>query len=346
MAADVARMVTPAAIDDKFMRRALAEARKGLGRTSPNPAVGAVIVKAGRVIAAGHHRAAGQPHAEIEAIRALKNPKLARGATIYITLEPCSTHGHTPPCTEALVRHGFARVVYGATDPNPAHAGRAGSLLRKAGLAVTAGVRAEECAALNIAWNHWIQTGRPYVIAKCGMSLDGRISSHPESRWITCEASRADAMRLRAEADAILVGGETVRADNPQLTLRLPGVHRQPWRVIWTRSGKLPRGARLFTDAQKDRTLVLEGLPLSDALAALGRMQITSVLIEGGGRTLGQAFDRTLVNRAVIYLAPQFLGGPTAAVAGLGAAESRLATPLRQVSFARISGDVKIDGLV
>lgn len=339
-------MIARAVTDDKFMRRALAEARRGVGLTSPNPAVGAVIVRGGRVIAAGHHRAAGQPHAEIEAFRALRDPGRARGATIYVTLEPCSTHGRTPPCSEALIAGGVARVVYGATDPNPAHAGRAAGLLRTAGVEVTAGVLADECAALNRGWNHWIVTGLPHVTAKCGMSLDGRIGSHPESRWITSAASRQDAMALRAGVDAILVGGGTVRADDPHLTLRMPGRSHQPWRVVWTESGRLPKSARLFTDEHRDRTLVFQGMPLSEALAALGRMDVTSVLIEGGGRTLGAAFDEGLVHRAVFYLAPLFLGGAVPAVGGQGVSRSSAGPRLRDVVFQRIAGDVKIEGPV
>jgi diaminohydroxyphosphoribosylaminopyrimidine deaminase/5-amino-6-(5-phosphoribosylamino)uracil reductase len=288
---------------------------------------------------------AGQPHAEIEAIRALKNPALARGATLYVTLEPCSTHGRTPPCTAAIAEHGFARVVFGATDPNPAHAGRAKKILRDAGIKVTTGVLSDECTSLNVEWNHWIRTGRPYVIAKCGMSLDGRISSHPESRWITSPASRDDAMQLRARVDAILVGGGTVRADDPQLTVRIPG-KRQPWRVVVTHGGKLPRAAKLFTDTFRDRTIIFERLPLRDVLAALGQMNVTGVLIEGGGRTLGEAFDEGLVNRAVFYVAPQFLGGPTPAIAGNGAANPGLGWALKNPSFERIAEDLRIDGIV
>jgi len=330
--------------DLKFMRAALAEARKGLGKTSPNPAVGAVIVKGGRIIARGHHRAAGLPHAEIEALRALPDKALARGATIYATLEPCSTHGRTPPCTEAIIRHGFARVVYGATDPNPRHAGRAAKILSKAGIAAASDILAAECAALNAAWNHWIATGRPYVIAKCGMSLDGRIASHPESRWITSAASRDDAMQLRAEVDAILVGGQTVRTDDPRLTIRLPGKWKQPWRVVWTRGGRIPQSAHLLSDAHKDRTLVFRSQSLGDTLAALGRLEITSVLIEGGGRTLGEAFDADLVNRAVFYIAPQMLGGSTPATGGIGANSPAEGWRLETPSFRRIGDDIRVDG--
>ncbi len=328
------------------MRSALAEAERGLGLTSPNPAVGAVIVKGGRVLARGFHHAAGQPHAEIEALRALKNAGQARDATLYVTLEPCSTQGRTPPCSEAILSHGFARVVYGATDPNPSHAGRVDRILKKASIAVTRGVLETECAALNTAWNHWIVTGRPYVIAKCGMSLDGRIGSHPESRWITSAAARGDAMELRAQVDAILVGGETVRTDNPQLTVRPAGRSRQPWRVVWTRSGRLPRDAQLFTDDHQDRTLVFEGRSLRDTLTALGRLEITSVLIEGGGRTLGEAFDSKLVNRAVFYVAPEFLGGNTPAVGGLGVPDGESSIRLGNTIYRRIGRDLKLDGTV
>jgi diaminohydroxyphosphoribosylaminopyrimidine deaminase/5-amino-6-(5-phosphoribosylamino)uracil reductase len=329
------------------MQAALDEARKGLGKTSPNPAVGAVIVKGRRILARGHHHAAGRPHAEIEAIRALASPAEARGATIYVTLEPCSTQGRTPACTDALTRHGFARVVYGATDPNPAHAGRADAILQAAGIAVTTGVLADACTKLNAAWNHWIVTGRPWVIAKCGMSLDGRISSHPESRWITSPESRADAMRLRAGVDAILVGGGTVRADNPKLTIRgIPGA-KQPWRVIMSRSTtRLPAAAHLFTDRHRDRTLVFSREKLGAVLAALGKMDVTSVLIEGGGRTLGEAFDAGLVNEAVIYMAPQLLGGPVPAVAGLGVGRSEDAPRLADVGYTRIGDDVRTRGRV
>ncbi len=339
-------MVAHSTAEERPMISALAEARKGLGLTSPNPAVGAVITKGGRILARGFHRGAGQPHAEIEALRALKDIRQTRGATLYVTLEPCSTHGRTPPCTEAIIRHGFARVVYGATDPNPAHAGRAERILKEANIDVARGVLAAECTALNAPWNHWMATGLPYVIAKCGMSLDGRIGSHPESRWITSAASRADAMYLRAQADAILVGGETVRTDNPHLTVRTAGPARQPWRVVWTRSGNLPKNANLLADKFRDRTLVFEGSSLRETLAALGRMEIASVLIEGGGRTLGEAFDRRLVNRAVLYLAPQCLGGGTPAVAGLGVADSGSGIRLVDATYRRIGSDLKIDGTV
>jgi len=330
--------------DEKFMRLALREAAKGIGRTSPNPAVGAVIVKGGRVIAKGWHRCAGGPHAEIEALHALKRPALARGATIYVTLEPCCTHGRTPPCTDAITEAGIARVVVGATDPNPKHAGRGFAVLKKAGVAVTAGILAEQCAAMNAGFNKWIATGMPLVIAKAGLSLDGRLTRPPgEGPWLTCEKSRADAMRLRAQVDAILVGAGTVRVDNPRLTVR--GVRgaeaRQPWRVVLTRGGRLPKHAHLFSDAHRGRTLVFRGKPLRAVLRDLGRRGCTSVMIEGGGTLLGSAFDARLVDRVHFYLAPLLCGGPDA-IAGRGAGSTRDALRLQNVVFRKVGSDLRM----
>lgn len=324
------------------MRAALAEAAKGAGRTHPNPAVGAVVVKNGRILSRGWHRAAGRPHAEIEALNALASPASAKGATLYVTLEPCSTRGRTPPCTGALLRSGLARVVYGATDPNPHHAGRAKKIFERAGLAVTPGVLAEECAALNREWNTWIATGFPHVIAKAGMTLDGRIHSPPGQRWITSAASRRDAMKLRARVQAVLVGGETVRTDNPRLTVRGLTVREQPWRVVWTKSGRLPETARLFTDKYRARTLVFAGRSLRSVLRELGRRGIASVLIEGGGRTLGEAFDRGLVDEVCFYFAPLITGGPTLAVGGSGAGSNETALRLKNPEYQRIGDDVRL----
>ena len=306
------------------MRLALQEAVRGLGHTSPNPAVGAVIVKNGRVLARGYHHRAGQPHAEIEALRALGSEARARGATIYVPLEPCSTHGRTPPCTDAIRRAGFARVVIGATDPNPRHAGRAAGLLSATGIAVRAGVLGDECTRLNRAFNRWIVTGRPWVIAKAALTLDGRLARPPgEGRWLSGPAARAHAHRQRAWVDAILIGAGTLRADNPRLTVRgVPGADpaRQPWRVVLTRGGDLPPDAHLFTDPWRERTLVFRRRALAKVLADLGRRGVTSVLIEGGGQVLGQAFDAGLVDEVQFYFTPRFAAGPVVAVAGRPAA--------------------------
>ncbi len=324
------------------MRAALAEARKGIGRTHPNPAVGAVIVAGNRIIATGWHRGAGLPHAEIEALRSLR--RAVRHATIYVTLEPCSTHGRTPPCCEAIIEAGFQRVVYGATDPNPKHAGRADKLLTSHGIEVTSGVLADECDDLNRHWNKWIATGLPYVIAKAAMTLDGRIASHPESRWLSNERSRREVMKLRASMGAIMVGGETVRIDNPQLTVRGIRVRKQPLRAIWTRSGLLPKSSHVLQSP--DPAVIFRDVPLARALRELGAKGIPSVLLEGGGRLLGEAFDRGLVDEVCLYLAPMIAGGPTPTVAGRGVGSNAEALRLEGSRFRRFGDDVCLSGRI
>ncbi|HMJ05515.1 MAG TPA: bifunctional diaminohydroxyphosphoribosylaminopyrimidine deaminase/5-amino-6-(5-phosphoribosylamino)uracil reductase RibD [Chthoniobacterales bacterium] len=326
--------------DERFMRLALAEARKGVGRTSPNPAVGAVLVIDGKVIAHGHHREAGKPHAEVECLRSIVQP-IPKRAVLYVTLEPCSTIGRTPPCTEALIEAGIANVVVGAIDVNPSHSGRGLDALRRAGIAVRSGVLASECVALNEAFNHWIRTKRPLVIAKCGMSLDGRLTRPPgESRWITSAAARKHANRLRATVDAILIGAETLRADDPRLTVRGLRGARQPWRVVLTRSERLPAHAHLFTDRFAKRTFVFRDQPLATVLAQLGEQEITSVLIEGGGDVLGQALDARLVDRVQIYLGPMLTGGPVWAFGARGAGSTQEATRLHEVKYERIGQEI------
>ena len=329
------------------MALALAEARRGLGLTSPNPAVGAVIVRGDKVVARGYHHQAGLPHAEIEALRALKKPDLARGATIYVTLEPCSTHGRTPPCVEAILQAGLRRVVIGAIDPNPAHAGRGVEILRAGGVAVTVGILGDECRELNAAFNHWIVTKTPLVIAKAGMSLDGRLTRPPgEGQWLTSEAARKDAQKLRAQVDAILVGAETLRADNPRLTVRgIPGA-RQPWRIILTRSGKLPKQAHVFTDEHRDRTLVYRGKSWRHVLRDLGKRQITSVLIEGGGQVMGEAFDRRLVHRVQVYVAPLLCGGPAVVTGGRGVGSTAESAVIRNPRYTKIGTNLRLTGEV
>ncbi|HEY5752757.1 MAG TPA: bifunctional diaminohydroxyphosphoribosylaminopyrimidine deaminase/5-amino-6-(5-phosphoribosylamino)uracil reductase RibD [Chthoniobacterales bacterium] len=331
--------------DAAWMRLALAEARKGIGKTSPNPAVGAVIVRDGELISRGWHRKAGQPHAEIMAIRALESPELARGATIHVTLEPCSTQGRTPPCVEAIIRHGFARVVIGTKDPNPAHAGRSVGILEKAGIEVVDGILEAECTALNEAFNKWIVTRQPFVIAKCGMSLDGRISRPAgESQWLTSPESRRTAHQLRSRVDAILVGAETVRRDNPRLTIRGVRHTKQPWRVVLSRNGVLPRDAHVFTDEWKDRTLVFSAL--DEALTELGRRNVLSVLIEGGGQILGAAFDQKRIDRVEFFYAPLLTGGDKPAVAGLGAAGNLEGVRLVEPIFRKSGPDIHLSARV
>jgi diaminohydroxyphosphoribosylaminopyrimidine deaminase/5-amino-6-(5-phosphoribosylamino)uracil reductase len=333
------------ASDETWMRLALREARRGVGRASPNPAVGAVIVSArGKLLAKGWHRAAGCPHAEVEAIGRLARPGLARGASLYVTLEPCSTQGRTSPCVDAIIASGCARVIAGATDPNPVHAGRGFDLLRAAGIEVISNVLAAEAAALNRAFNKWIVTGLPLVVAKCALSLDGRITRLPaEGPWLTGERARADAHRLRAQVDAILIGAGTLRADNPRLTVRGVRGARQPWRVVLTRSGDLSPQAHLFTDEHRKRTLVYKKRSLASVLRDLGLRGVTSVLIEGGMQILGEAFDRRLVDRVQFYIAPLLLGGPKLSIGGRGASSLK-APVIEHPEYRRIGSDLILTG--
>ena len=330
--------------DEQFMRAALNEAKKALGQTSPNPAVGAVLVIDDRIVARGHHREAGRDHAEIECLRDFGARAPGR-ATLYVTLEPCSTAGRTAPCTDAIIKTGIKNVVVGATDVNPRHSGKGIKQLRNAGVKVREGILADECARLNEAFNKWIVRGRPFVIAKCGMSLDGRLTRPPgEPGWITDRLARRHARGLRARMDAVLVGADTVRVDNPRLTVRGLRQARQPWRVVLTRSGKLPRSAHLFSDRFASRTLICRGKSLATVLKNLGKRGITSVLIEGGGEVLGQALDARLIDKVQLYLGPILSGGPVIAFPGRGAENTGNALHLQRVSYRRIGQNVCITG--
>lgn len=330
--------------DERFMRAALNEAKKALGQTSPNPAVGAVLVINNRIVAKGHHREAGRDHAEIECLRNFGAHVPAR-ATLYVTLEPCSTVGRTAPCTDAIIGAGIRKVVVGAIDVNPRHSGRGIAQLRNAGVNVREGILQEDCAQLNEAFNKWIVTGRPFVIAKCGMSLDGRLTRSPvEPRWITGSSARRHARELRARVDAVLVGAETVRADNPRLTVRGARRARQPWRIVLTRSGKLPRRVRLFSDGLAAQTLIYKAKSLAGVLKDLGKRGITSVLIEGGGDVLGQALDARLIDKVQLYLGPILSAGSVIAFPGWGADKTADAVRLGRISYQRIGQSVCITG--
>lgn len=331
---------------ERFMSLALAEARRGVGRTSPNPAVGAVLVADDRVIARGHHSEAGKPHAEVACLRAAKSP-IPKDAVLFVTLEPCSTAGRTPPCVKAIIAAGIREVVVGAIDVNPRHSGRGLEMLRAAGVKIHTGVLEKECQILNEAFNHWIQTKRPFVIAKCGMSLDGKLTRPPgESQWITSAAARKRANQMRTQVDAILVGAETVRKDDPRLTVRAVRTKRQPWRVVLTRSGKLPKRAHLFTDRFADRTLVFQNRTLKSVLTELGKREITSVLIEGGGDVLSQALDARVIDRVQIYIGPILTGGPILAFGGRGAGATEEAAQLQDAKYEKIGSDILVSGKI
>jgi len=332
--------------DAKMMERALALAEKGLGRASPNPAVGAVLALGDAILSEGYHQKAGGPHAEVEALRVAQLP-IPPEATLYVTLEPCSTDGRTPPCTSAILDAGIRRVVFGSTDPTAANSNRARSILEPAGVEVVSGILEDECNHLNRAWNKWILTGRPYIFAKYAMTLDGRISTPSgRSRKISSPESHQNAMELRSQMDAILVGAETVRRDNPQLTLRPEPDRPQPHRIVVTRSGNLPTDAALLNDEHKDRTQIYKDRPLEEVMADLGKQGINSVLIEGGGTLLGEAFDLRIIDEIVAYLCPTILAGPTPAIGGVGIPGNDQRATLTRPRTVQVGPDLRIQGKV
>jgi diaminohydroxyphosphoribosylaminopyrimidine deaminase/5-amino-6-(5-phosphoribosylamino)uracil reductase len=338
--------------DAHWMNQALDEARKGVGKTAPNPPVGAVIVKNDLLLGKGWHRAAGRPHAEREALaNAIENhgDDVVRGATVYITLEPCSTHGRTPPCTQGLIDAGIARVVYACVDRNPEHAGRADEILTSAGIEISSGVCCEEAEKILRPFFKVRETGLPWVIWKTAMSLDGRITRPPgEGQWLTGELARADVQKIRATVDAILTSGETVRRDNPALTIRdheLLDGRNQPWRVIATdRPDSLPEDAPLFTDEWREHTLIRPRHGLAQTLRDLACQQgVLSVMIEAGGVFSAAMLEAGLIDEIVIYYAPLLCGGPTPALAGAGLAQ---ALKLQEVEFQQFGYDIRMRGVV
>lgn len=338
------------------MARALALARRGWYGTAPNPRVGCVLVRGAAVIGAGWHGRAGGPHAEVEA---LADAGDSRGATAYVTLEPCCHHGRTPPCVDALIGAGISRVVVGMADPNPRVAGKGIKALRAAGIQVDNGLLAAECEALNPGFVSRMRRGRPRVRLKLAASVDGRTAgADGMSRWITGPAARADVHRLRAESGAVLVGSATVLADNPALTVRLPGAWRQPLRVVLDSGLRMPVDAALL--AQPGSTLVLTaaptgarwqalqargaelrqipaapgGLDLDAVMAVLAGEQINDVLVEAGATLAGALLGAGLVDEMLLYLAPVLLGDrgrPLVRVPGLERFADRLALDITDI---------------
>jgi diaminohydroxyphosphoribosylaminopyrimidine deaminase/5-amino-6-(5-phosphoribosylamino)uracil reductase len=351
------------------MRQALALARRGAGRTSPNPMVGAVIVRGERVIGRGYHRYFGGQHAEVNALESASED--VAGATLYVTLEPCCHHGKTPPCTDAIIRHGIGRVVIGMLDPFPEMQGKSMTLLREHGIEVTVGVLEDACRALNEAYLKHVTTGRPLVTLKFAQTLDGRIATTTrDSKWLSSEASRRLAHRLRAESDAVMIGAGTARADDPELTVRLAR-GRNPLRLVLdSKLMKTPTEAKLLAGQKDAPTLIVAARGADAARAAelcrhgaevlfveadaqgkvdlvhmlelLGQRGIASLLVEGGAGLITALLQQKLADRLVVFVTPRIMGSGIEAVGELNIAEVSRTIPLSFEKVSRLGGDVVI----
>lgn len=327
--------------DEFYMRHAAELARRALGETTPNPIVGAVIVRNGEIIGEGWHHKAGCPHAEIEAIRSANGANL-EGSTIYVTLEPCSSWGRTPPCTDAVLREKFARVVIGCPDPNPKHAGRAVELLRSHGVEVTACVLEEECRKLNEAFFKWVTTGKPFVLLKLAMTLDGRIATQAgNSQWITGPDARRRVQQLRRWADAVMVGAGTFLADSPKLTVRddAGNTLKTPARfVLSSRKLDLPAGW--------EQAVLKNAAEWETFLTGLGKRPFVSLLLEGGGELAASALNAGIVDKIEFHYAPKILGGRNSrpGVGGPDPLTLSEAFPIENMSVRQLGADIAVTG--
>jgi diaminohydroxyphosphoribosylaminopyrimidine deaminase/5-amino-6-(5-phosphoribosylamino)uracil reductase len=357
--------------EEKMMQRALLLAERGRGYVEPNPLVGAVIVRGETVVGEGWHPRFGEGHAEITALA--KAQEAARGATLYVTLEPCCHEGKTPPCTEAIIKAGISRVVAAMEDPFPEVAGQGAARLRAAGITVDMGIGEAEARQLNAPYLKLITTGKPYVHAKWAMTLDGKIATRTgDSKWISSEAARRLVHELRGRMDAILVGIGTALADNPMLTARPPGP-RTPCRIVLDSQGRLPPQSYLATTARQTPTLIVTADPppmfhaepllaagcqilslpgntgrpnVSALLAELGRRRWTNILVEGGSEILGSFFDAAAIDEVHVFLSPRLVGGCEAKtpIAGRGVPHIADALSLEQWRVEQVDGDLLLHG--
>lgn len=353
---------------EMMMRRALVLAARGVGKTSPNPAVGCVIVKDGTVVGTGWHRKAGSPHAEVHALNAAGAK--AQGADVYVTLEPCAHFGKTPPCAEALVAACVGRVFIGMVDPNPKVAGKGIGRLKQAGIAVETGILEERCRLLNEPFLKWITTGRPFVVLKSALTLDGKsATASGDSRWVTGDQARKAVHRLRGILDGIMVGVGTVMKDDPLLTCRVPG-GKNPVRIVVDTGLNIPlhaaildasRGARTIVatacaDSARREAVTRQGaelllcrerdgsVDLDDLLEQLGGLGVQSILLEGGSR-LAESFLRAgLIDKCLIFFAPKLVGGEGMGLfSGAGVALMKDAYPLERMKFRRVGEDLLVE---
>ena len=342
------------------MNRAWELALKGWGRTSPNPMVGAVLVKSGKIITEGYHHYCGAEHAEAGVLK--KAGTKALGATLYVTLEPCGHTGRTPPCTKAILKAGIKKVIVGALDPNGLNNGKSLKFLRQQGIEVEQGLLAEELTHMNEAFNCWITTGMPFVTAKIAQTLDGKIAClDGESKWITASLAREYAHRLRFGFDAIMVGINTVLKDNPQLRTLPP---KRIKKIILDTHGKIPSRVKLLADTRPEDIYIFTGkltgkkikaqlikspfykgkIDLKWVFKFLGEREVTSVLIEGGGAVVGEALARNLVDKMMIFTAPKIMGEGLPSVRGLRSRNLSKMIHLKEMSFDKIGEDILIQG--
>jgi diaminohydroxyphosphoribosylaminopyrimidine deaminase/5-amino-6-(5-phosphoribosylamino)uracil reductase len=359
--------MAPERADERYMKRALQLARRGIGQVSPNPMVGAVIVRSGEIIAEGYHRKFGADHAERDAIQ--RASKSVKGATIYVNLEPCCHWGKTPPCVDILIEQGIKRVVIGTLDPHPLVDGKGVQILRDHGIEVVEGLLEEEARALNEVYLHYTRTGLPFITIKYAQSLDGRIAtSQGDSRWISSEASRRFAHRLRAQHDAVMVGIGTVLADDPQLTVRLVK-GRNPLRIVLDSRLRIPLNAQVLQgeaqtlitttdahDAKKVEAIQGQGKEVlvvqrdSDGRAdvqslmkILAKRGISSILVEGGAEVITSLLRGGLVKRMVVITAPLILGKGREGIDDLGIADLEKAIRSSSHKVSRVGEDVIFD---
>jgi len=362
-------------LEKKFMKLALKLAEKGRGRTSPNPMVGAVIVKNGKVIAKGYHRAFGEAHAEINALKEAGSK--ARGATMYVTLEPCCFFGKTPPCTEAVIKGGIKKIFIATKDLNPLNNGKGISILRKNKIDVEVGLMADEASLINEVFNKYVTTKMPFVTVKVAQTLDGKIATVTgDSKWISSEGSRKHVHKLRSQSDAIMVGANTITRDDPLLNCRLQTTKadkQKPIKIVLDSNLRISEDARIFSKDspapvimvttrkaggekidvfRKAGTEVIPALSLDEQISLkwlmreLGRRRITSVLIEGGGETIASALKEKIVDKAIFFIAPKIVGGKSAptSVAGDGIKQINRALSLKNVRTEKIGPDILVEG--
>ncbi|MCQ2377830.1 MAG: bifunctional diaminohydroxyphosphoribosylaminopyrimidine deaminase/5-amino-6-(5-phosphoribosylamino)uracil reductase RibD [Victivallaceae bacterium] len=337
--------------DTMRMREALALAELGWGLTRPNPMVGALLEKDGEIIGRGFHRVAGEAHAEINALRdARARGNDPAGATLYVTLEPCSTYGRTPPCTEAILEAKISRVVAALNDPNPRHAGRGIEILRRAGVETTTGILSAECGRLNAAFFKFITSKKPFVMLKLAVTLDGRIATASgDSQYVTGEEARKRVQKLRRLADAVIVGAETARFDHPRLTVREPADWpHQPLRLIASSSMDEEELQTLFPDGNAGIVDLSSPEKWDDFLVSLGEKKMTALLIEGGGELAASALRAKAVDYAEFHIAPKILGGKDArpAVAGESPETMAEALALRDIRHFSLGDDLIVTGFL